>query len=77
YILCNSSDLASECTNPHDTRYYREEFSCMISILEGVVEPYFRELLTAALDLLISCHCAGGTSYPNCIQVSFDQVSFD
>ncbi|KAF6146238.1 hypothetical protein GIB67_011710, partial [Kingdonia uniflora] len=24
YILCHSSDFASECANPHDTRYYPE-----------------------------------------------------
>ena len=24
YVICNSSDLAPECSNPHDTRYIPE-----------------------------------------------------
>lgn len=24
HIMCNSSDLAPECPNPHDSRYYPE-----------------------------------------------------
>ncbi|KAF6140055.1 hypothetical protein GIB67_001796 [Kingdonia uniflora] len=73
YILCNSSDLTSECANPHDTRYYPERILLYDkhpggSGISAQVQPHFRELLTAALDLLISCHCAGGTGCPNCVQ---------
>ncbi|KAF6139525.1 hypothetical protein GIB67_015482 [Kingdonia uniflora] len=38
---------------------------------ESQVHPYSRELLTAALDLPISCYCAGGTGCPNCVQYQF------
>ncbi|KAF6155689.1 hypothetical protein GIB67_007126 [Kingdonia uniflora] len=79
YILCNSSDLALECANPHDTRYYPERILLYDkhpggSCISAQVQPHFKELLTAVLGLLISCHCAGGTGCPNWVQVSFNRV---
>ncbi|KAL6319072.1 hypothetical protein AAG906_001545 [Vitis piasezkii] len=74
YVICNSSDLAPECSNPHDTAIFQKEFYCMIRILEGLVfqhrqvRPHFTELLIAALELLMSCCCTGDTGCPNCIQ---------
>ncbi|KAI7746160.1 hypothetical protein M8C21_016238, partial [Ambrosia artemisiifolia] len=73
YIICNSSDLASECVNPHDTRYLPERILLYDSHPGGTgisaqVQPIFTELLTAALELITSCCCSGDTGCPNCVQ---------
>ncbi|XP_076899086.1 uncharacterized protein LOC143552854 [Bidens hawaiensis] len=73
YIICNSSDLASECVNPHDTRYIPERILLYDSHPGGTgisaqVQPIFTELLTAALELVTSCYCSGDTGCPNCVQ---------
>ncbi|KAI3726829.1 hypothetical protein L1987_66635 [Smallanthus sonchifolius] len=73
YIICNSSDLASECVNPHDTRYIPERILLYDSRPGGTgisaqVQPIFTELLTAALELMTSCCCSGDTGCPNCVQ---------
>ncbi|KAI3785640.1 hypothetical protein L1987_44764 [Smallanthus sonchifolius] len=74
YIICNSSDLASECLNPHDTRYIPERILLYDSHPGGTgisaqVQPIFTELLTAALELMTSCCCSGDTGCPNCVQI--------
>ncbi|GJX08329.1 uncharacterized ATP-dependent helicase YprA [Tanacetum coccineum] len=73
YIICNSSDLASECVNPHDTRYLPERILLYDSHPGGTgisaqVQPIFTELLSAALELLTSCCCSVETGCPNCVQ---------
>ncbi|KAI8543129.1 hypothetical protein RHMOL_Rhmol08G0194400 [Rhododendron molle] len=73
YIICHSSDLASECVNPHDTRYVPERILLYDQRPGGTgisaqVQPLFTELLTAALELLTSCCCSGDTGCPNCVQ---------
>ncbi|KAJ9567387.1 hypothetical protein OSB04_003353 [Centaurea solstitialis] len=73
YIICNSSDLASECVNPHDTRYIPERILLYDSHPGGTgisaqVQPIFTELLTAALELITSCCCSGDAGCPNCVQ---------
>lgn len=73
YIICSTSDLASECVNPHDTRYVPERILLYDSHPGGTgisaqVQPLFTELLTAALELLMSCHCSGDAGCPNCVQ---------
>ncbi|KAK9066603.1 hypothetical protein SSX86_013926 [Deinandra increscens subsp. villosa] len=73
YIICNSSDLASECVNPHDTRYMPERILLYDSHPGGTgisaqVQPIFTKLLTAALELITSCCCSGDTGCPNCVQ---------
>ncbi|XP_059640822.1 uncharacterized protein LOC132282982 isoform X2 [Cornus florida] len=73
HIICNSSDLASECANPHDTRYVPERILLYDQHPGGTgisaqVQPLFTKLLTAALELLISCCCSGDTGCPNCVQ---------
>ncbi|XP_058226891.1 uncharacterized protein LOC131335514 [Rhododendron vialii] len=73
YIICHSSDLASECVNPHDTRYVPERILLYDQHPGGTgisaqVQPLFTELLTAALELLTSCCCSGDTGCPNCVQ---------
>ncbi|KAD4888870.1 hypothetical protein E3N88_20943 [Mikania micrantha] len=73
YIICNSSDLASECVNPHDTRYIPERILLYDSHPGGTgisaqVQPIFTQLLTAALELITSCCCSGDTGCPSCVQ---------
>ncbi|CAA2984498.1 ATP-dependent helicase hrq1 isoform X1 [Olea europaea subsp. europaea] len=73
YIICNPSDLASECINPHDARYVPERILLYDphpggTSISAKVQPIFTELLTAALELLTSCHCSGDTGCPNCVQ---------
>ncbi|CAH1422386.1 unnamed protein product [Lactuca virosa] len=73
YIICNSSDLASECVNPHDTRYIPERILLYDSRPGGTgissqVQPIFTELLSAALELITSCCCSGDAGCPNCVQ---------
>ncbi|KAJ4713250.1 ATP-dependent helicase [Melia azedarach] len=73
YIRCNYSDLAPECPNPHETRYFPERILLYDKHPGGTgvskqIQPYFTELLVAALELLTSCHCSGETGCPNCVQ---------
>ncbi|KAK9278899.1 hypothetical protein L1049_028480 [Liquidambar formosana] len=73
YVICNSSDLAPECANPHDTRYFPERILLYDQHPGGTgfsaqVQPFFTELLACALELLTSCCCSGDTGCPNCIQ---------
>ncbi|XAR63838.1 DNA helicase [Bertholletia excelsa] len=73
YIICNLSDLASECVNPHDTRYVPERILLYDQHPGGTgmsaqIQPLFTELLTAALELLTSCCCRVDTGCPNCVQ---------
>ncbi|KAL9156100.1 hypothetical protein ABFS82_09G050400 [Erythranthe guttata] len=73
FIICNQSDLASECANPHDNRYVPERLLLYDPHPGGTgisakVQPIFMELLSAALELLCSCHCAGDAGCPNCVQ---------
>ncbi|KAJ0105351.1 hypothetical protein Patl1_18951 [Pistacia atlantica] len=73
FLRCNLSDLAPECPNPHDARYFPERILLYDQHPGGTgvskqIQPYFTELLTAALELLTSCLCSGDTGCPNCIQ---------
>ncbi|XP_027124486.1 uncharacterized protein [Coffea arabica] len=73
YIICNSSDLASECVNPHDARYTPERILLYDPRPGGTgisvqVQPLFTELLAAALELLTSCSCFGDAGCPSCVQ---------
>ncbi|KAL2639720.1 hypothetical protein AAZV13_06G185700 [Glycine max] len=73
HITCNLSDLAPECPNPHDSRYYPERIliydqhhgGCGISVQ---VQPYFTKFLAAALELLKCCCCSAEVGCPNCVQ---------
>ncbi|TXG51653.1 hypothetical protein EZV62_024177 [Acer yangbiense] len=73
YIRCNSSDLAPECPNPHDARYFPARILLYDQHRGGTgvskqIQPYFKDLLVAALELLTSCRCSGDTGCPNCVQ---------
>eukprot|EP00268_Persea_americana_P046729 TRINITY_DN4827_c0_g1_i4.p1 TRINITY_DN4827_c0_g1~~TRINITY_DN4827_c0_g1_i4.p1 ORF type:complete len:647 (-),score=103.78 TRINITY_DN4827_c0_g1_i4:92-2032(-) len=75
YIMCNSSDLGSECANPHDTRYIPERILLYDRHPGGIgisaqARPLFRELLSTALEILTTCCCSSDAGCPNCIQVS-------
>ncbi|KOM40108.1 hypothetical protein LR48_Vigan04g030600 [Vigna angularis] len=73
HITCNLSDLAPECPNPHDARFYPERIliydqhpgGCGISVR---VQPYFTKFLEAALELLTCCCCSAEAGCPNCVQ---------
>ncbi|KAL8134877.1 uncharacterized protein LOC141713110 isoform X2 [Apium graveolens] len=73
YIICNSSDIASECANPYDTRYVPERVLLYDPHPGGTgisaqIQPLFTELMGAALELLTSCYCSGDAGCPNCVQ---------
>ncbi|CAI0556571.1 unnamed protein product [Linum tenue] len=64
---------APECPNLHDNRYFPERILVYEQHPGGTgvskqVQPYFSELLNAALELLTSCSCHGYTGCPNCVQ---------
>ncbi|KAF8005761.1 hypothetical protein BT93_K0135 [Corymbia citriodora subsp. variegata] len=72
-VICNSADLAPECSNPHDSRSFQERILLYDKHPGGTgvslqVRPYFLELLTVALEVTSSCHCMGDTGCPKCIQ---------
>lgn len=72
-VICNTLDLAPECANPHDTRYFPERILLYDQHPGGIgvsvqVQPFFMELLTSALEVLQSCHCPGDVGCPHCIQ---------
>ncbi|KAL6559538.1 hypothetical protein OROGR_004670 [Orobanche gracilis] len=73
FIICNQSDLASECPNSHDNHYVPERILLYDPHVGGTgisakVQPLFMEMLTAASELLSSCDCSGEAGCPNCIQ---------
>ncbi|PWA72067.1 nucleic acid binding,ATP-dependent helicase [Artemisia annua] len=67
YIICNSSDLASECVNPHDTRYLPERI-LLYDSHPGGTNISAQVNLTAALELLTLCWCSVEAGCPNCVQ---------
>ncbi|KAG9443551.1 hypothetical protein H6P81_014891 [Aristolochia fimbriata] len=74
YVTCNSSDMGSECANPHDTRYVPERLLLYDRHPGGIglsaqVQTIFSELLTAALELLTTCNCSASCGCPNCVQI--------
>ncbi|WCJ35804.1 ATP-dependent helicase HRQ1 [Euphorbia peplus] len=73
YVRCSSSDLGSECPNPHETRFFPERILVYDQHPGGTglsvqVQTYFREILNSALELLTSCRCSGSTGCPSCAQ---------
>ncbi|WOL03035.1 hypothetical protein Cni_G11755 [Canna indica] len=73
YIMCNGFDLATECVNPHEKRAFAERILLYDRHPGGIgitaqVQLLFRELLTAALELISSCSCLSSSGCPNCIQ---------
>ncbi|KAI5067358.1 hypothetical protein GOP47_0017886, partial [Adiantum capillus-veneris] len=73
YILCNGSDLGTECANPHDTRYFPERLLVFDRHPGGIgiaaqAQPLFGELILAAKELLSSCDCTADVGCPNCVQ---------
>ncbi|CAL9107439.1 unnamed protein product [Musa textilis] len=73
FIMCNATDLATECVNPHETRAFAERILLYDRHPGGIgiaaqVQLLFRELLTAALELISTCGCSSTSGCPNCIQ---------
>ncbi|KAK9684448.1 hypothetical protein RND81_10G210900 [Saponaria officinalis] len=72
YIICDSSDIAPECANPYETRNFPARILLYDQRPGGTgismrIQPIFKDLLTAALDMLTSCHCSVDTGCPNCV----------
>ncbi|XP_045812887.1 uncharacterized ATP-dependent helicase YprA isoform X2 [Trifolium pratense] len=73
HIVCNLSDLAPECPNPHDSRYYPERILIYDqnpggSGISVQAQPHFSKFLTAALEVLTCCRCSAEVGCPNCVQ---------
>ncbi|XP_010546214.1 PREDICTED: uncharacterized protein LOC104818356 isoform X2 [Tarenaya hassleriana] len=73
YVRCNYSDLAPECPNPHEKRYFPSRILLYDKHSGGTgicskIQPFFTEILEASLDLLMSCRCSSETGCPNCVQ---------
>ncbi|XP_058723094.1 uncharacterized protein LOC131594917 isoform X1 [Vicia villosa] len=73
HIMCNLSDLAPECPNPHDSRYYPERILIYDqhpggSGISVQAQPHFTKFLAAALEVLTCCRCTADVGCPNCIQ---------
>ncbi|XP_074576341.1 ATP-dependent helicase hrq1-like [Curcuma longa] len=71
--MCNATDLATECVNPHEKRAFAERLLLYDRHPGGIgitkkVQLLFRELLTAALELISTCNCLSSSGCPNCIQ---------
>ncbi|KAG0488924.1 hypothetical protein HPP92_007735 [Vanilla planifolia] len=74
YMMCNASDMGTECANPHETRDIPERLLLYDRHPGGIglstrVQKIFGELLTAALELVSTCGCDNNTGCPNCVQV--------
>ncbi|KAL6182984.1 hypothetical protein ACLB2K_044395 [Fragaria x ananassa] len=75
-IICNLSDLAPECADPHESSYFPERILLYDKHPGGTgicvqIQPIFMELLATALELLTSCHCGEYDGCPNCVQSFF------
>ncbi|XP_024633112.1 uncharacterized ATP-dependent helicase YprA isoform X2 [Medicago truncatula] len=73
HIMCNLSDLAPECPNPHDSRYYPERILIYDQCPGGSgisvqAQPHFTKFLAAALEVLTCCRCSAEVGCPNCVQ---------
>ncbi|XP_038983505.1 uncharacterized ATP-dependent helicase YprA-like isoform X1 [Phoenix dactylifera] len=74
HMMCNTSDLGTECANPHETRAIPERILLYDQHPGGIgitaqVQLLFGELLTAALELISACNCMSRSGCPNCVQV--------
>ncbi|KAM0844894.1 hypothetical protein ACQ4PT_056753 [Festuca glaucescens] len=73
HMMCSSSDLGTECVNPHETRGMPERILLYDKHPGGIgiaskVKMLFGELLLAALKLVSTCSCTSVAGCPNCIQ---------
>ncbi|KAJ6813656.1 uncharacterized protein M6B38_142540 [Iris pallida] len=73
YVMCNASDMSTECANPHETRKFPERLLLYDKHPGGIgittqIQMLFGELLTAALELVSTCSCSSLVGCPNCVQ---------
>ncbi|GBG90630.1 hypothetical protein CBR_g50975 [Chara braunii] len=73
YVMCNVSDVGTECASPHDTRYFPERILIYDRHPGGIgissqARVIFAELLQAAVELVTSCNCTIPEGCPNCVQ---------
>lgn len=74
YMMCNTSDIGTECANPHETRDIPERLLLYDQHSGGIglstqIQRLFHELLVAALELVSTCRCLHAAGCPNCVQV--------
>ncbi|WVZ66650.1 hypothetical protein U9M48_015840 [Paspalum notatum var. saurae] len=73
HMVCNASDLGTECANPHETRGIPDRILLYDRHPGGIgiasqAQLLFGELLLAALELVSTCSCTSASGCPNCIQ---------
>ncbi|RZC61035.1 hypothetical protein C5167_022799 [Papaver somniferum] len=65
FIQCNSSDMDTECANPHDTRYVPERILLYDQHPGGIG---LSAQASAALELVTGGCCSMNVGCPNCVQ---------
>eukprot|EP00891_Asterochloris_glomerata_P009914 jgi/Astpho2/9914/e_gw1.00152.3.1_t len=73
FLMCDSSDMGSECDNPYDTRFRPERILIYDKHPGGIglaeqATPLFGQLLEKALELVLNCTCTKSSGCPSCIQ---------
>ncbi|WIA12038.1 hypothetical protein OEZ85_012117 [Tetradesmus obliquus] len=73
YMVCNSTDMGTECDNPYDTRFRPERLLLYDKHPGGIglaaqATPLFPELLQQALELVQRCACRYVKGCPCCAQ---------
>ncbi|BDA42593.1 probable ATP-dependent helicase hrq1 [Coccomyxa sp. Obi] len=73
FLLCNATDLGTECDNPYDTRFRPERLLVYDKHPGGIglakqVRPLFPQLLRRALELIRGCDCRSVSGCPACTQ---------
>ncbi|RCV13919.1 hypothetical protein SETIT_2G385100v2 [Setaria italica] len=73
HMMCSTSDLGTECANPHETRGIPDRILLYDRHPGGIgiasqAQMLFGELLLAALELVSTCNCTSAAGCPNCIQ---------
>ncbi|WIA32171.1 hypothetical protein OEZ86_003020 [Tetradesmus obliquus] len=73
YMVCNSTDMGTECDNPYDTRFRPERLLLYDKHPGGIglaaqATPLFPELLQQALELVQRCACRYVKGCPCCVQ---------
>ncbi len=73
YLVCNATDVATECDNPYDTRFRPDRLLLYDKQPGGTglaaqATPLFPELLRRAVELVEECPCTNARGCPSCTQ---------